>query len=118
MRVDRRRTRKIAFRILITALILVSLFAYLRYRDLKKILILKASEKATSMMGQEVHVADIAISIPAALNFYDITIKNPGIFSPGQLLRIKRIRIDIRLGKFRKGQLSLKKIFSFSPAPT
>ncbi|OGP95715.1 MAG: hypothetical protein A2157_06070 [Deltaproteobacteria bacterium RBG_16_47_11] len=118
MRVDRRRTRKIAFRILITALILVSLFAYLRYRDLKKILILKASEKATSMMGQEVHVADIAISIPAALNFYDITIKNPGIFSPGQLLRIKRIRIDIRLGKLLKGNLSFKKIILYSPELT
>jgi hypothetical protein len=48
MPVERGRVRKIAFWILIVALLLISLFAYWRYRDLKKILILKASEKSTS----------------------------------------------------------------------
>jgi hypothetical protein len=115
MPLDRRRVRKIAFWILIAALTLVSLFAYLRYRDLKKMLIRMASEKATSMMGQEVHVADVSISLPAALNFYDFTIKNPEISSPGQLLRIKRIRIDMRLGQFLKGNLSFRKIILYSP---
>ncbi len=118
MPVDRRRIRKIAFWTLIVALILVSLFAYRRYRDLKKILILKASEKATSIIGQEVHVADVAISIPAALNVYDITIKNPETSSPGQLLRIKRIRIDMRLGKLLQGELSFKNIVLYSPELT
>jgi hypothetical protein len=118
MPVDRRRARKIASWILIVALILVSLFAYWRYRDLKKILILKASEKATSILGQEVRVADVAIGIPAALNFYDISIKNPETFSPGELLRLKRIHIDMRLGKLLKGDLSFKNIILYSPELT
>jgi hypothetical protein len=118
MRVDGRRVRKIAFWVLIVTLILISLSTYLRYRDLKKILILKASEKATSMMGQDVHIADVSISIPAALNFYGITIKNPEMFSSGQLLRIKRIRIDMRLGKLLKGNLSFKRIILYSPEIT
>ncbi len=118
MPVDRRQVRKIAIWVLIVALILVSLFAYRHYRDLKKTLILKASEKATSIIGQEVHVADVAISIPAALNFYDITIKNPEISSPGKLLRIKRIRIDMRLGKLLQGELSFKNIILYSPELT
>jgi len=118
MPVDRRRARKIASWILIVALILVSLFAYWRYRDLKKIFILKASEKATSIIGQEVRVADVTIGIPTALNFYDISIKNPETFSPGQLLRIKRIHIDMRLGKLLKGDLSFKNIILYSPELT
>jgi hypothetical protein len=118
MLVNRRRVRKTAFWILIVVLLLVSLFAYLGYRDLKKMLILKASEKATSMMGQEVHVADVSISIPAVLNFYDITIKNPDRFSPGQLLRVKRIRIEMRLSQLLKGNLSIRNIILSSPEIT
>ncbi len=118
MPVDRRRVRRIAFWTLIAALILVSLITYLRYRDLKTILILKASEKATSIIGQEVRIADVSMGIPAAISFHDVTIKNPEIFTPGQLLRIKRIRIDLRPGNLLKGDLSFKNIILYSPELT
>ena len=118
MPVDRKRLRKIAFWILIVSLIVFFLFAYLRFLDFKKALILKASDKATSIIGQEVHIADVSISSLATINFYDITIKNPESFSPGQLLRIRRLRLDMRLGQLLKGNLSFKNIILYSPELT
>jgi len=105
-----KRVRKIAFWILIVSLIVFFLFAYLHYLDLKKTFILKVSDKATSIIGQGVHVEDLSISPSAAINLYGITIKNPEGFAPGQLLRIRRLRLDMRLYKLLKGNLSFKNI--------
>jgi len=118
MSVDWKRIRKIAFWILIVSLIVFFLFAYLHYLDFKKVLVLKASNQATLMMGQEVHIADVSISAPAAINLYDITIKNPESFPPGQLVRIKRLRLDMRLGRLLKGNLSFRNIILYSPELT
>lgn len=97
------------------SLILLFLFSYLRYLDIKKTLILKASEKATSIILQKVYVEDLSLSLPAAINLYGITVKNPEGFPPGQLLRIKRLRLDMRLRELFKGRLSFKNIVLYSP---
>ena len=113
-----KKVRKIAFWILIVSLIVFFLFAYLHYLDLKKTFILKVSDKATSIIGQGVHVEDLSISPSAAINLYGITIKNPEGFAPGQLLRIRRLRLDMRLYKLLKGNLSFKNIILYSPEIT
>src|SRR5512135_1233215 len=118
MPVDWKRVRKITFWILIVSLIVFFLFAYLHYLDFKKVLLTKASDRAAFILGQEVHIADVSISPPAAINLYDITIKNPESFPPGQLLRIKRLRLDMRLGRLLKGNLSFKNITLYSPELT
>jgi len=118
MMVDWKRIRKIAFSILIVSLVVVFFFAYLHYLDFKKVLLKQASDRATFILGQEVHIADVSISLPAAIGFYDITIKNPEGFPPGQLLRIKKLRLDMRLGRLLKGDLSFKNITLYSPELT
>ncbi len=81
-------------------------------------LLIKASDRATFILGQEVHIADASIGLPFAVNLYDITVKNPENFLPGQLLRIKRLRFDLRLGRLLKGDLSFKNITLYSPELT
>jgi hypothetical protein len=109
------RVRRIALWIFMISLILLFLLSYLRYLDIKKTLILKASEKATSIIGQEVHAEDLSLSLPAAINLYGITLKNPEGFPPGQLLRIKRLRLDMRPRELLKGRLAFKNIVLYSP---
>ena len=91
-----KRVRKIAFWIFTLFLTLLLLVAYLRYLDLKKIFIEKASEKASSVIGQRVHIENLSISLLGAINLYDITIKNLDGFPTGQLLRIRRLQLDFR----------------------
>ena len=90
MAFDRKRTRKLAFRILFGFLILFLLVAYLHYLDLKKTLLIKISDQATSVIGQNVHIENLSIGPSATINLYNITISNPKDFDPGQLLQIRR----------------------------
>jgi hypothetical protein len=118
MSLSRKRVHRIAFWILIISLILFFLFAYLRYIDLKKTIILKISDKAKSMIGQGVHIEDLSISPSGTINFYGITIKNPEGFVSGQLLRIKKLRLDMRVDHLLKGRLFFKNIVLYSPELT
>jgi hypothetical protein len=118
MAFDRKRTRKLAFRILFVFLILFLLIAYLHYLDLKKTLLIKISDQATSVIGQNVHIENLSIGPSATINFYNITISNPKDFDPGQLLQIKRARLDLRPIQLLKGKLSFKKIIVYSPELT
>jgi len=113
-----RRARKIAFSILVLFLILSLLIIYLRYLDLKKAFIEKATEKVSSLIGQEVHLQDLSIRPSGTINLYHVTIKNPEGFASGQLLRIKRIHLDVRLRELLKGSYSLRNIVLYSPELT
>ena len=115
---DGKRARKIVFSIFLLFLALFLLIVYLRYLDLKKIFIEKASGKATSVIGQGVHIKDLSISPSGAINIYNITIKNPDGFATGQLLQIRRLQLDVRPSELLKGNFSISNIILDSPELT
>jgi autotransporter translocation and assembly factor TamB len=111
---DWKKARKIALSIFLLFLALFLLIVYLRYLDLKKAFIEKASEKASSVIGQRVRIKNLSISLLGAVNLYDITIRNPEGFASGQLLRIRRLHLDVRPSELLKGRFSLRNIILFS----
>ena len=115
---DKKRTRRIVFRILIIILILLVAVAYLRYLNLKKKFISAASERATSLIGQRVHINDLSVSSSATINLYGVTVENPEGFLPGNLLQIKSVRMTMRLTGLLKGKFSFRSIILHSPELT
>src|SRR4030067_478066 len=111
---NRKRAVKITFWILTVLLILSLLVVYLRYLDLKKVFLQKVSEKAALLIGQGVHIENLSISYSLSANLYGIAIKNPEGFAPGELLRVRRVQLDVRLGRLLKRGISLKKGVLFS----
>ena len=118
MALNKKRVLKISSRIFIGLFILFVVIAYLRYLDLKKAFIAKVSEEATSLIGQGVQIEDLSFGPFLSINLYGITVRNPEGFPPGQLLRIKRIRLEIRLKELLRRNISFKSIDLFSPELT
>jgi hypothetical protein len=112
---NRKRTVRITFWILAVLLFLSLLVVYLRYLDLKKVFLQKVSEKATLLIGQGVHIENLSISSFLSANLYGIAIKNPEGFTPGDLLQVKKVQLDVRLGRLVKGEISIKRIVLYSP---
>ena len=112
---NRKRTVRITFGILAVLLFLSLLVVYLRYLDLKKVFLQKVSEKATLLIGQGVHIENLSISSFLSANLYGIAIKNPEGFTPGDLLQVKKVQLDVRLGRLVKGEISIKRIVLYSP---
>ena len=115
---DKKKTRRIVFRVLIIILILLVAVAYLRYLNLKKKFISAASERATSLIGQRVHIKDLSVSSSASINLYGVTVENPEGFLPGNLLRIKSVRMTMRLAGLLKRKFSFRSIILHSPELT
>jgi hypothetical protein len=115
MAINRKRTVKITFWILAAFLTLSLLVAYLHYLDLKKVFLQKVSEKAALLIGQGVHIEDLSVSSFLSANLYGIAINNPEGFTSGDLLRIGRVRLDVRLRPLLKRELSIKRIVFYSP---
>jgi len=115
MAFNRKKTLRITFWILITSLALSLLVVYLRYLGLRKVFLQKVSEKATLLIGQGVHIENFSISSSLSANLYGIGIKNPEGFAPGELLRVRRVQLDVRLGRLLKGEISIKSMMLYSP---
>jgi hypothetical protein len=115
MAFNRKKILRITFWILIASLALSLLVVYLRYLDLKKVFLQKVSEKATLLIGQGVHIEDLSISSFLSANLYGIAIKNPEGFAPGDLLRVRRVQLEVRLGRLLKGEISIKSMRLYSP---
>lgn len=115
MAMNRKRTAKITFWILAAFLVLSLLVAYLHYIDLKKVFLQKVSEKATLLIGQGVHIENLSVTSSRSANLYGVAIKNPEGFAPGELLRVRRVELDARLGRLLKGEISIKSVVLYSP---
>lgn len=72
------------------------LFTYIQYRDLKNTLLMRISGKASSFAGQKVEIEDFSFSPSAGINIYNIVIKNPEGYAPGELLKIRKIFLKLR----------------------
>jgi len=97
-------------------LIIISIsLAYFYYLDLKKILVAKLSDKSTALIGQKVDIGDLSFSPSAGMNLYDIVIENPKDFSRGQLLKIKRLYLKIKLDELFRARFHFENITVYSP---
>ena len=103
---------------MLLCLVLLLSFGYLQYRELRKTLAVKISAKATAFIGQEVAIEDVSISPTAGINLYNIRIKNPEGFAPGDLLTIKRIFLGMNYARLANGVFSFDEITVYSPALT
>lgn len=112
---SRKKLLRITFWILIVSLTVSLLAVYQRYLDLRRVFLQKVSEKAASLIGQGVHIEDFSISSFLSANLYGIAIKNPEGFAPGDLLRVRRVRLDVRLGPLLRREISIKSILLYSP---
>jgi hypothetical protein len=96
-------------------LALVLLFAYVRYQELKKTLIDRISGKASSFAGQKVEIEDFSFSPSAGINIYNIVIKNPDYYAPGELLKIKKIFLKLRYRALFNRKLHFEDIVIYGP---
>lgn len=113
--------KKITKIILICLVILVFIsifFIYLYYSDLKKTFVLALSNKATSLIGQDVHIKDFSVTPLGTLSFYGIQVRNPKEFKSGDLLYIKEIDIRINMREFFKKRLYFERITVHMPKLT
>ena len=114
-----------AKRILKTVLLILSvcfvfslILGYLYFLDLKKTFITRVDEKVTAVIGQTFRIGDLSLSLSGGINLYDITIQNPDGFPVGELLRMKRVHLDVSLRELLEDVFSFRKIVLYSPQLT
>ncbi|MBI5073594.1 MAG: hypothetical protein HZB62_00245 [Nitrospirae bacterium] len=110
-----RKTCKIFSAFLGSLLILIIMLAYSQYLTLKKTLISRISARATVLIGQKVEINDIFLDPAAGITIAGITVRNPDGFIQGDLLKIKKIRLDMRYKELFKGRFSFRNIDVVSP---
>ena len=111
----RKKTCRITITILLLLIISSVILAYSYYLDLKKILVLKISDKATALIGQRVDIGDISFSTTAGINLYDIVISNPEGFEAGKLLKIKQVSMNMKFNELLNGRFYFRDIGVYSP---
>lgn len=82
------------------------ILAYYHYLTLKKAFIDRISSKAGSLIGQRVRIGDLSFSSSGAIDIHDITIENPEGFGEGQLLRVKKVSLHMKLSELPGGRVS------------
>jgi hypothetical protein len=92
--------------------------AYFYYLDLKKILVVKLSDRSTAFIGQKVDIRDLSFSPKTGVNLYNIIVENPKDFGPGQLLKIKRLYLKMKLNELFRGRFHFENITVYSPELT
>ncbi len=115
MQLKMRKTCKIPSGFLGSLIILLIILGYSQYLTLKKSLVAEIGKKATALIGQEVVISDISFDPAVGITIADIAIKNPEGFVQGDLLKIKKIRLDMRFRELFKGRFSFKDIEVVSP---
>ena len=118
MTTDRKKICKVLSFFLVAVLAFSLFFAYLFYLDLKKTFTARLSGKASSLVGQQIHIGDISFSLSSGINMYDIQIQNPQGFPPGQLLKIKKIALNMHYRELFGGKLHFRNIVLSSPVLT
>ena len=115
MQLKMRKTCKILSGFLGSLIILVIILGYSQYLTLKKTLIARISDKATALIGQKVGIGDIFLDTAGGITIADIIIRNPDSFIQGDLLKISRVRMDMRYQELFRGRFSFKTIEAASP---
>jgi hypothetical protein len=96
-------------------LILVAIACFFFALDLKKTVLTRLSDQVTPIVGQKVLIQDISFHFPAIVDLYGIVVKNSESFPSGDLLRIKRLHLNIHWSQLLTGHFSLRRLVAFSP---
>jgi hypothetical protein len=99
----------------LAVIVSATLLSYLFYRDLRKTLVGRLSDKASAVIGQRVDIGDISFSLSHVVHLDDLQVRNPEGFAPGNLLSAKRISLDVDLRAFSKGDIHFRRIVVYSP---
>ncbi len=103
----------LTFLIIFTISIFIALHSY--RHEIKRNIINKISIKASEFLGHHVEIKDISFSSSEGVNFYNINVKNPQDFEPGNLLTIKKLHIKLALNDLLGGRFFSENITVTSP---
>jgi hypothetical protein len=109
---------RIASFILAVVILASAALAYFHYLTLKKLLLSEVSHKISATIGQGVKIGDFSYSVPAGLNIDDIVVENPEGFGEGQLLKVKRVALQLRYRELLSGKLSFRTVEVEAPELT
>lgn len=115
MQLKIRKSCKILSAFLGSFIILIIILAYSQYLELKRSLIAQISGRATALIGQKVELGDIYLDSSGSITVADIVIKSPEGFFGKDLLRIRKLRLDLRYRELFSGRFSLRSIELVSP---
>jgi uncharacterized protein involved in outer membrane biogenesis len=115
MRTSLKKIIKISLVLLSLFVVAGLLFTYIQYRELKNTLLVRISDKATSLAGQKVEIEDFSFSPSAGINIYNIIIKNPEGYAPGELLKIRKIFLKLRFRALLNRKLHFEDIVIYEP---
>jgi hypothetical protein len=110
-----RKACKILSAFLGTLFILAAIIAYSQYLTLKQTLLVRMSDKATSLIGQKTEIGNLTFTLAGGITIHDIIIRNPEGFGQGQLLNMKRVRLALRYSELFRGRFSFRSIEADSP---
>jgi hypothetical protein len=82
--------------------------AYSHYLTLKRLLLSEISRKITATIGQGVRIGDLSYGAPSEIRIDDIVVENPEGFGEGQLLKVKRVSLQLRYRELLSGTLSFR----------
>lgn len=111
----KKRILKIASAVLLIVVIGASFFLYIFYQDLKKQLLEKVTDSASSAIGQKVDIGDISFSLISGIDINNITVSNPEGFPEGQLLGIKNLNLNMKFRELFHGVFHFRDIKIISP---
>lgn len=113
-----RKALKIFFVICFSIIIILALLGYFYYLDFKKSFIQTLSRKSTAFIGQPVEIGDLSFSLSSGINLYNVGVGNPEGFQSGNLLRIKRIYLDMKYSELFSGRFYSRNITVYAPELT
>lgn len=98
-----------------TIILILAVASYLYYRDIKQTFIRQISGKLSSLSGHQVEIGDISISLSGAINIHDTRMQNPEGFQAGDLLRIKRVFLNMKYRELLHGRFHVSDIDIHGP---
>lgn len=112
---DKRKLCKAAGAVIAMVVIFLTALACLEFAGLKRVMLSVFSDRATATFGQPVDIDDISFKFPAVITVNGITVGNPRGFAPGQVLKIQKIILDMKVEDLFSGKLDFNEIIVDSP---
>jgi uncharacterized protein involved in outer membrane biogenesis len=96
-------------------ILLSATIASLKHRAIKKKVIVKLEREITDFIGQEVDIGDVSFVRSDEIAIKDIHVKNPEGFSTGDLLRIKKLSLEIHYSELVEKKFYFRRINVVAP---
>jgi hypothetical protein len=118
MAFHKKRIFKIISAIVALFIVFFIVLVYLGFLDWKKTLITKMTSESTMLIGQDVAIEDLSLSLFKGLTLKDISVRNPKGFDSGNLLHIEKLYLKARYRDLVGGTFHFDRIAVIAPELT